>query len=115
MSHLVTIDQAPIADLADPIAAEKVLDGRPATGTRPALENEKKGFFTGVWEASPGRWRISCTEDELCVLLEGRIRLTSDDGESREYAKGDAFVIASGFSGTWETIERVRKIYAISL
>ncbi len=115
MPRLVAIDQSPIGTLAEPIAAEKVISGAPMTGTRPALESEKKGFYTGVWEASVGKWRISCTEDELCVILEGHVRLTDADGESREYKKGDAFVIASGFEGTWETIERVRKIYAIAL
>jgi uncharacterized protein len=115
MSHLVTIDQSPIASLAEAIKPEKVLAGAPMTGTRSALENEKRGFYTGVWEASVGKWTIQCDEDELCVLLEGHIRLTSEDGEAREYLKGDAFVIASGFKGTWETIEPVRKIYAISM
>jgi uncharacterized protein len=115
MSHLVTIDPSALPALDQPIAAEKILSGAPMTGVRAAYENDAKGFYTGVWESSPGRWRISYTEDELCVILEGRVRLTADDGEVREYEKGASFVIASGFSGVWETIERVRKVYAILL
>ena len=55
---------------------------------------------------------VSYTETELCVLLEGRVRLTDDRG-SAEFAPGDAFVIAAGFRGTWESIGQVSKIYAI--
>jgi uncharacterized protein len=115
MSHLVTIDQSPFARLDDPIANEKVVAGQPMTATRPALENEARKFYTGVWASSVGKWQITCDEDELCVLLEGKVRLTANDGEIRDYSKGDSFVIASGFDGIWETIEPVRKIYAISM
>ena len=39
--------------------------------------------------------------------------LTDADGEAQEFKAGDAFVIPAGFAGTWETIEPVRKWYAI--
>jgi uncharacterized protein len=115
MSHLVAIDQSPFAQLDDPIAPEKIISGRPRTAMRPAFENEARKFYTGVWASSVGKWRITCDEDELCVILEGKVRLTAQDGETRDFGKGDSFVIASGFDGTWETIEPVRKIYAISM
>ena len=40
------------------------------------------------------------------------MRLSSDEG-SVEYEEGDAFVIDAGFRGTWESIGRVTKAYAI--
>ena len=46
------------------------------------------------------------------MLLEGRVRLANDEG-SVEYEEGDAFVIAPGFRGTWESVGRVTKAYAI--
>jgi uncharacterized cupin superfamily protein len=55
---------------------------------------------------------VAYTEPELCVILEGRVRLADASG-SAEFGPGDAFVIASGFRGTWESIGRVTKIYAI--
>jgi uncharacterized cupin superfamily protein len=42
-----------------------------------------------------------CPNDEFCVVLEGRVVLTSDDGTVAEYGEGDAFVVQSGWSGTW--------------
>jgi uncharacterized cupin superfamily protein len=47
------------------------------------------------------------------VLLEGRVRLTAQDGSVSEFAAGDAFVVPGGFTGIWENIGRVRKHYAI--
>ena len=115
MRFVQTIDTTAITLLDQPIAPEKIVTGAPMTGTRTGLEQEKKGFYTGVWASSRGSWRMSYTEDELCVLLEGHIRLTGDDGLVVEYRAGDAFTIAAGFAGIWETLEPVRKVYAIAI
>jgi uncharacterized protein len=113
MNHLQSIDTSAIAPLTDPIAPERRITGAPMTGVRAGLERGEKGFYTGVWASEAGAWRIQYTEDELCVILAGRVRLTGDDGETAEYGPGDAFTIAAGFNGIWESLEPVRKIYAI--
>jgi uncharacterized cupin superfamily protein len=69
-------------------------------------------FHAGLWSHGPGVLAVDYTETELCVLLEGRVRLANAEG-SVEYAEGDAFVIAPGFRGTWESVGRVTKAYAI--
>jgi uncharacterized protein len=56
---------------------------------------------------------INYTEWEFCHLIEGRATITSESGEEWHLAPGDAFVIPSGFRGTWETVETVRKHYVI--
>ena len=70
-------------------------------------------FHVGHWQAEPGRRAVDYTESELCVLLEGRVRLTDAAGSAVEFGPGDAFVIAPGFTGAWESIGRVTKIYAV--
>lgn len=113
MPSIVALDLAPFAALTDPIAPEKVISGAPRTGLRSAFENEAKGFYAGTWGSEVGAWRVAYDEDELCVILEGRVRLTEEGGESREFGPGAAFVVPAGFSGVWETLEPLRKIYAI--
>ena len=115
MPDIVTISTAPLATLDEPIAAEKLISGRPATGVRPGYEDEVGGFYTGVWASEVGAWRVSYDENELCVMLAGRVRLTEDGGTPRDFGPGDAFVVPKGFEGVWETLEPCRKIYAISL
>jgi uncharacterized protein len=109
------LDLSPLAALPDKIAPEKRVVGDPATGARPALENEAAGFYTGVWQSEPGAWRVAYDEDELCVLLEGQVRLTGEDGVAQDFGAGEAFTIARGFRGVWESVTAVRKIYAIAL
>ena len=70
-------------------------------------------FHAGHWQAEPGRIAVNYTETELCVLIVGRVRLTDEHGASVHFGPGDAFVIEAGFRGTWESIGRVTKIYAI--
>jgi len=70
-------------------------------------------FFGGIWRSSPGAWRVSYTENELCVLTEGRVRITDDAGHSWTYGPGDCFVMPAGFRGLWEVLEPAQKFYAI--
>ena len=70
-------------------------------------------FRTGFWAAQPGTSPIHYTKDELCTLLEGTVRLTSEDGIVATYTAGDTFLIPKGFKGTWETVAAVRKFFAV--
>ena len=70
-------------------------------------------FFGGIWRSSQGAWRVSYTENELCVLTEGRVRISDDAGHSWTFGPGDCFVMPSGFRGLWEVLEPARKFYAI--
>ena len=53
------------------------------------------------------------TEEEVCVILEGRVRLTDLAGNTKEFGTGSTFVLPAGFKGTWETLEPLKKIYVI--
>jgi len=90
-----------------------VVSGDPATGVQNYFTDGTGQFFSGIWESSPGKWRVSYAENEFCGILSGRVILTGADGKAQEFKTGDAFVIPAGFEGTWETIEPVRKWYAI--
>lgn len=105
--HRLTEDAAPEEAEA---AAPKLVAGSGFTRTWNGFS--AGGFHAGLWSHGPGVLAVDYTETELCVLLEGRVRLANDEG-SVEYAEGDAFVIAPGFRGTWESVGRVTKAYAI--
>lgn len=92
---------------------QTVLAGRPEALTQNYYTSRSGRFFTGVWESTPGRWSVNYSEDELCVLLSGRVVLTDESGRAEHFAAGDAFIIPAGFRGTWETVDPVRKVYAI--
>jgi hypothetical protein len=103
---------------ADPPPVEtgkpgSVVSGDPVTHLQNYFSDTTGQFFSGVWESSAGKWSVSYTENEFCGILSGRVILTSADGTAQEFKAGDAFVIPAGFAGTWETLEPVRKWYAI--
>jgi hypothetical protein len=104
---------------ANPPAAEKgkpanVISGAPETSLQNYYTDKSGSFFSGVWESTPGKWPVNYAEDEFCAILEGRVVLTDESGRAESFKAGDAFVIPAGFKGTWETVQKVRKFYAIS-
>lgn len=95
-------------------APERVISGDPVFRSWNADEAEG-GLYTGIWEATPGKWRIVYDEWEFCHILSGLSIITEDDGESRTVKPGDSFVLKPGFKGSWEVLETTRKEYVIRL
>ena len=108
--HRLTRDAA--ADPAD-TPPGRVLEGSGVARTWNAFSDPAGRFHCGHWQAEPGTLAVDYTETEFCLILEGRVRLTDDQGASADFAPGDAFVVAAGFRGTWQSIGRVTKLYAI--
>jgi uncharacterized cupin superfamily protein len=93
-------------------AADRLLAGSGVARIWNAFSSADGRFHAGIWQAEPGVLAVSYSETELCVLIEGRVRL-SDAAGSVEFGPGEAFVVAAGFRGSWESIGRVKKVYAI--
>ncbi|MCE5973490.1 cupin domain-containing protein [Sinirhodobacter sp. WL0062] len=91
--------------------AEKVLAGDPVHTTWNVEDD--RGLYCGIWQSTPGKWRISYDEWEYCRIHEGHSVIAGDDGSRLEVGPGDAFVIRPGFTGTWEVLEATRKDYVI--
>ncbi|MFP3555472.1 cupin domain-containing protein [Paraburkholderia sp. SIMBA_049] len=69
----------------------------------------------GIWECQPGGWPVINRPDtEFAYLISGRARLTDDStGETVEIVGGDLVILPPGWTGRWDILEPVRKIYAI--
>ena len=85
----------------------------PVQHVRNLFTDDTGHFFGGIWRSSQGAWRVAYTENELCVLTEGRVRISDDSGNSWTFGPGDCFVMPAGFNGLWEVLEPARKFYAI--
>ncbi len=99
--------------VAEEAPAHVIAQGSGLSRVWNAFSGEDGRFHVGHWQSEPGIRRVNYTETELCVILEGRVKLTDAAGAVAEFGPGEAFVIASGFRGTWESVGRVTKIYAI--
>ena len=76
---------------------------------------EGNGVQIGVWECTPGGWAIENRPDhETVQILTGSARLTNADGTSVDLAAGDVLTLPKGWSGRWDILETVRKLYFIA-
>ena len=102
------------------LQANMVADSPPATAISgpPTLKYadlfSKGGLDVGLWSSSVGSWRIEgWSGNEVMHILSGRVRLTADDGTVHNLSAGDIFVVTKGWTGIWETVEDMQKIYVI--
>jgi len=67
----------------------------------------------GIWQCTPGPSYWVQDENEVIYLLSGRMTVTPDGGEPAEIKAGDIAVFPTGWKGTWDLHETVRKVYSI--
>ena len=111
--RMIRIEPGEPAAPSAPIDPARVIAGSPLAGANNAFSNTRGNFHCGVWCSGTGKWTVSYTEDEFCVLLEGEAVITDAEGRAQTVRAGDAFVIPAGFIGTWETRGSARKFYAV--
>ncbi|MCB1481532.1 MAG: cupin domain-containing protein [Rhodobiaceae bacterium] len=109
---LATDGIAPEHDAPDP---EKVVSGDPRFTTWNVEESADGKLFAGIWEATPGKWRIAYEEWEYCRILSGVSIIVDETGNENTVRAGDSFLLRPGFIGTWEVVETTRKEYVIRL
>ena len=111
-SHFLKIDTAAIEPETGKPAAGRLISGDPQFRTWNAEEADG-GLYAGIWESTPGKWRIEYDEWEFCHILSGVSVIAEDDGATRTVRAGDSFVLRPGFKGSWEVLETTRKEYVI--
>lgn len=94
--------------------ADRLIEGNPQFRTW-NLEEQPGGLYAGIWESTPGHWRIQYDEWEFCQILSGESVLHEAGGVSTRLLAGDSFVIRPGFRGSWQVIATTRKTYVIRL
>ena len=111
--RIVYFASAPAETTVSKQPADRLLAGNPEQTTRNYFSDSSGRFFAGIWESTPGRWRVRYTENEFCHLTRGRIRIADESGRQWSFKAGDSFVVPAGFAGTWEVIEPAAKLYVI--
>lgn len=90
---------------------EKVISGNPVHTTWNLEETD--GLFCGLWQSTPGAWRVRYDEWEYVRILQGVSVLTDAQGNSTTLRAGDSLIIRPGFEGVWEVLETTLKDYVI--
>ena len=92
-------------------APEKVVKGDPVHSTW--NREDADGLFCGMWQSTPGAWKVDYAEWEYIHIHSGYSILTKEDGTATHLRKGDSFIIRAGFKGMWEVVETTLKDYVI--
>ncbi len=104
---------APVAPEEYFLPPEKLIEGNPKQTVWMHFTDPTQQFFVGLWRSEPGKWRIAYTEQEFCLMLEGRSVITDAAGQAVTVTAGESFVVPRGFVGTWEVLETTTKRFVI--
>jgi uncharacterized protein len=111
MSYLARVAREGVVPVVERPDAAKVISGDPVHTTWNVEEVD--GLFCGLWQSTPGKWRVDFTEWEYVHIHAGVNVLTGDDGTVVTLRAGDSHIIRVGFRGTWEVLETTLKDYVI--
>lgn len=92
-------------------APEKIVSGDPVH-THWGIE-ASDGLYCGLWQSTPGAWRVDYAEWEYVRILEGMSVLHGEDGSKITLRAGDGWIIRPGYAGVWEVVETTLKEYVI--
>lgn len=65
----------------------------------------------GIWESEVRKFDWEYDDDETFYVLEGRVKVVTDEGEKAEFGKGDLVTFPKGVKCTWDVKEKIRKHY----
>lgn len=94
---------------------DRLVRGNPLRTTWEHFLSANGDLSAGIWACEPGAWNIAFApgKDEFFCVIEGRLRISDNAGNATEFGPGEACVIPSGFTGTFEVLESVRKHYVL--
>ncbi|MBU9698209.1 cupin domain-containing protein [Rhodobacteraceae bacterium HSP-20] len=111
MTHLARVTRDGIPPETTRPDPDRVIAGDPVHTTWNI--EDRDGLFCGLWQSTPGKWRVSYSEWEYVHILSGHSILTDAAGRETHLKAGDSYIIRPGFTGTWEVVETTLKDYVI--
>ncbi|MCP4900507.1 MAG: cupin domain-containing protein [bacterium] len=67
-----------------------------------------------IWTCEPSTFPWTYDSAETCLLIEGDVIVTPEEGEPVRFGKGDLVSFPEGMSCTWEVKVAVKKHYRFS-
>jgi uncharacterized cupin superfamily protein len=68
----------------------------------------------GSWACTPGSFIVNeLPKTECFIVLDGTFVLSDENGQGQRCTTGDTVVLPKGWSGYWDVIETVRKLWVV--
>ena len=78
---------------------------------KPSEEEKKEMESCGIWEKEVSEFPWEYDAKETCLLIEGQVEVTSEDGGKVSFGAGDLVIFPKGLKCTWKIIQPVKKYY----
>lgn len=115
-------ESTPMSDLMRPVTA----DVTPTHATPPAQDilsgdpqftswklEDVEGLRCGIWQCTPGSWRMTYDVWEYVRILEGHAIITPEGSTPIDLRTGDSYILRPGLICTWDVRETVLKDFVI--
>ncbi|MFC5523781.1 cupin domain-containing protein [Polaromonas jejuensis] len=111
---IVPIRENPQLEATGTPPAELLLTPVPVCRNHTDYRSANGEFVCGTWDSTPYQRRAMFYRHfELMYLLEGTVTLVDEAGRRGTFSKGDIFLVEQTAQCTWESRERVAKVYVI--
>lgn len=91
----------------------KVIEGKPECTLHLDVGKLGDPLLVGTFGVTRGTFDFTYGADEIATLLEGRLVLTTPDGNRAELKPGDSVFTPKGQQIRWEVVEPVKKCFMI--
>jgi uncharacterized cupin superfamily protein len=78
---------------------------------KPTEEEKQEARSWPIWEKEISEFPWEYDTNETCLILEGKISVSNEDGEVFHIESGDYVIFPKGMKCTWKISENVRKHY----
>jgi uncharacterized protein len=78
---------------------------------KPTEAEKKECSRWPIWEKEVSVFPYEYDDKETCLILEGEVTITNEDGEKFNFRSGDFVVFPKGLKCTWDIKKDVRKHY----
>jgi uncharacterized cupin superfamily protein len=78
---------------------------------KPTEEESKNAESWGIWEKEVSEFPWEYDSQETCLLIEGQVEVTTEEGEKVSFGAGDYVIFPKGLKCTWKIIQPVKKYY----
>lgn len=78
---------------------------------KPSEEEQKEATSWPIWEKEVSEFPLEYDDKETCLILEGDVTVTNEEGKDFHFTKGDYVIFPRGMLCKWKINKEVRKHY----
>ena len=93
-----------------PIDPTWILEGTPKAEARRLTLVDDSGLSSTLWQSTAGQFEWHYGSDELVVILDGAVEITSPGGTRFTARAGDVFFVPGGSLLHWNVPDHVKKL-----